>query len=57
MQSKLDIETKYEDENGKFLSLEDIVISLKYFLKLYYGDTVCKVDDIDHLENRRVRSV
>ena len=57
MQSKLGLQTKYEDENGKFLSLEDIVVSLKYFLNLYYWVAGHRVDDIDHLENRRVRSV
>jgi DNA-directed RNA polymerase subunit beta len=36
MQAKLGIKTKYEDENGKFLSLDDIVTSLKYFLNLTY---------------------
>jgi len=57
MQSKLGIKTKYEDENGKFLSLEDIVTALKYYLNLYYGVEGYTPDDIDHLENRRVRSV
>jgi DNA-directed RNA polymerase subunit beta len=57
MDSKLGIKTKYEDENGKFLSLNDIVTSLKYFLNLTYWVEGYTVDDIDHLENRRVRSV
>lgn len=57
MASKLGIKTKYEDENGKFLSKEDIVESLKYFLNLFIKKDGYKVDDIDHLENRRVRSV
>lgn len=57
MTSKLGIQTKYEDENGKFLALEDLVLSLKYFLNLFYGADGYTVDDIDHLENRRVRSV
>ena len=57
MQSKLWIKTKYEDEGGKFLSLDDIVIALKYYLNLYYGVEWYTADDIDHLENRRVRSV
>lgn len=57
MESKLWIKTKYEDENGKFLSLNDIVLSLKYFLNLTYWVANHTVDDIDHLENRRVRSV
>lgn len=57
MKSKLGIETKYEDENWEFLSLNDIVTALKYYLNLYYWVEGYTVDDIDHLENRRVRSV
>ncbi len=57
MTSKLWIKTKYEDEDGKFLHLEDIVTSLKYYLRLAYWAENHTVDDIDHLENRRVRSV
>ena len=57
MKTKLWIKTGYYDENGKFLNINDIVTSLKYFLRLVYGDKTCVVDDIDHLENRRVRSV
>jgi len=57
MKSKLGLETLYDDEWWMFLNLQDIIVSLKYYLKLVYGDTNCKVDDIDHLENRRVRSV
>jgi len=57
MKSKLWIDTKYTDENGKFLWVEDIVVSLKYFLSLVYKIPGHSVDDIDHLENRRVRSV
>jgi DNA-directed RNA polymerase subunit beta len=36
MKSKLGIDKAYEDENGKFLSLEDLVTSLRYFLNLVY---------------------
>ncbi len=57
MQSKLWIKTAYGDENGKFLSENDIVTALTYFLNLYIGKEWYKLDDIDHLENRRVRSV
>jgi len=57
MTSKLGIKTKYEDEDGRFLKLEDLVESLKYFLNLYIWKDGFKLDDIDHLENRRVRSV
>jgi hypothetical protein len=34
MTSKLGIKTKYTDEGGKFLQLEDLVIALKYYLNL-----------------------
>ncbi len=57
MTSKLGIKTKYEDENGRFLALEDLVVSLKYFLNLHMKKDGFVFDDIDHLENRRVRSV
>jgi DNA-directed RNA polymerase beta subunit len=57
IESKLGVKTKYTDENGKFLSLEDLVVSLKYYLGLVYSTGDQKIDDIDHLENRRVRSV
>lgn len=57
MKTKLGIKTKYEDEGGQFLSLEDIVKSLKYYLNVLSGDKDYALDDIDHLENRRVRSV
>lgn len=54
---KLGLPTKYTDENGKFLNINDLVVSLKYFLNLVYWVADHMVDDIDHLENRRVRSV
>lgn len=57
MESKLGIDTKYEDENGKFLNSTDLVTALKYYLGLVYEFDNHKLDDIDHLENRRVRSV
>lgn len=57
MKSKLWLQTLYDDENGKFLSINDIIVSLKYFLNLVYKTPDYSIDDIDHLENRRVRSV
>jgi len=57
IEKKLDIKTNYNDEGGKFLSKEELVKSLKYFLNLVYSTDWYVVDDIDHLENRRVRSV
>ncbi|MDD3302171.1 MAG: DNA-directed RNA polymerase subunit beta [Candidatus Gracilibacteria bacterium] len=57
MKTRLGIDTKYEDEGGKFLSIDDLIISLKYYLNLLAGNEGFYLDDIDHLENRRVRSV
>jgi len=42
-------------EENKVLSLEDITETIKYLLNVYSGNK--SVDDIDHLGNRRVRSV
>lgn len=44
-------------EEGKFLSVEDLVEGLKYLLSLMEEIPGHNWDDIDHLENRRVRSV
>ncbi len=55
--TKLGIKKDYEDEKGQFLSLEDIVASLKFYISILSGDKEKALDDIDHLENRRVRSV
>lgn len=53
-------------ENKRTLTREDIVATIKYLLMLYNGETEFKegkqsikigLDDIDHLGNRRVRSV
>jgi DNA-directed RNA polymerase beta subunit len=57
IEKKLGIKTKYNSETGKFLSIEELVKSLKYYLNLRNGVEGYVVDDIDHLENRRVRSV
>ncbi len=43
------------DQNLKTLSKEDVVATLQYLVRLRGGDGV--LDDIDHLGNRRVRSV
>ncbi|MDR0376417.1 MAG: DNA-directed RNA polymerase subunit beta [Spirochaetaceae bacterium] len=37
------------------LTRQDIIATMKFLIKVYVGDE--KVDDIDHLGNRRVRSV
>ncbi len=53
-------------ENKRTLTREDVVATLKYLLMLYNGESEFKegklsikigLDDIDHLGNRRVRSV
>lgn len=53
-------------ENKRTLTREDVVATLKYLLMLYNGETEFSegkqtikigLDDIDHLGNRRVRSV
>ncbi|MBU2227712.1 MAG: DNA-directed RNA polymerase subunit beta [Proteobacteria bacterium] len=36
---------------------EDILASVKYLIDLKNGSSECSVDDIDHLGNRRIRSV
>jgi DNA-directed RNA polymerase subunit beta len=47
--------TKVSDLMPKHLTVEDIVASVSYLIGLEYG--VGNKDDIDHLGNRRVRSV
>ncbi|MDQ1343905.1 MAG: DNA-directed polymerase subunit beta [Patescibacteria group bacterium] len=53
---KLGRNVEYAEE-GKFLSADDLVDGLKYLLSLMEEVPGCGWDDIDHLENRRVRSV
>ncbi|MGG4011954.1 DNA-directed RNA polymerase subunit beta [Bacillus smithii] len=43
------------DENVKHITPADIIASISYFFNLLYG--VGHTDDIDHLGNRRLRSV
>ncbi len=49
---KLDLKT---DENVKVLTKEDIIEIIKYLIELI--NSKAEVDDIDHLSNRRVRTV
>ena len=44
-------------EGEQFLIREDLLSGLKYLLSLCDGRPGFHIDDIDHLENRRVRSV
>jgi DNA-directed RNA polymerase subunit beta len=47
------------DQELNFVTLrkEDVIEALKYLIRLKMGDEHAYVDDIDHLGNRRVRSV
>ena len=54
---KLGLETTEEEINVVTLRKEDVVHALKYLIRLKMGDEKAFVDDIDHLGNRRVRSV
>ena len=49
------IEERIEELIPKHITTEDIIASIGYLLNLAYK--VGKVDDIDHLGNRRIRSV
>ena len=55
--SKLGTEVTDETLAVVTLTKEDVINALKYLLKLKRGDEEALVDDIDHLGNRRVRSV
>jgi DNA-directed RNA polymerase subunit beta len=54
---KMGLSTSDEDLNIVTLRKEDVVEALKYLIRLKLGDEHAFVDDIDHLGNRRVRSV
>lgn len=43
--------------NQVTLRKEDIIEAVKYLIRLKMGDQTASIDDIDHLSNRRVRSV
>ena len=54
---KLGAEITEEELNTVTLKKEDVILALKYLIRLKMGDDQTNVDDIDHLANRRVRSV
>jgi len=54
---KLGLETTDAALELVTLQKEDIVEALKYLVRLKRGDENTSIDDIDHLANRRVRSV
>ena len=56
MSRKLGVSNVYEGD-GRFLSTDDIVETLRYLMKLQLDDPTATPDDIDRLDNRRIRSV
>lgn len=54
---KLGLPTEDSDLNTVTLRKEDVIGALKYLIRLKKGEESASVDDIDHLGNRRVRSV
>lgn len=57
LNSKLGVEINDETLQTVTLSKEDVIGALKYLIRLKDGDEQTSIDDIDHLGNRRVRSV
>ncbi len=56
MARKLGVNDKYEGD-GRFISTDDLVETLRYLMKLQMEDPTATPDDIDRLDNRRIRSV
>jgi len=54
---KLGLDTSDDELTNVTLRKEDVIGALKYLMRLKKGDENALVDDIDHLGNRRVRSV
>lgn len=57
LNSKLGVEVNEEQLQHVTLTKEDVIGALKYLIRLKQGHDDVNVDDIDHLGNRRVRSV
>ncbi|MEI8365217.1 MAG: DNA-directed RNA polymerase subunit beta [Parachlamydiaceae bacterium] len=57
LNSKLGLEVNDESLKVVTLTKEDVIGALKYLIRLKQGDNDTSTDDIDHLGNRRVRSV
>lgn len=57
MNRKLEQEVNDEILESVTLRKEDVIGALKYLIRLKFGDEHAQVDDIDHLGNRRIRSV
>jgi len=52
---KEEIERRYDELIPKHITVDDIFSTINYMMNLSF--TVGKIDDIDHLGNRRIRSV
>lgn len=57
LNSKLNFDIKDDVLQTVTLNKEDVIGALKYLIKLRSGSEEASIDDIDHLGNRRVRSV
>lgn len=57
LNSKLGLDVSEEALQIVTLTKEDVIGAMKYLIRLRQGDESANVDDIDHLGNRRVRSV
>ncbi len=57
LNSKLSQPINHEELEKVTLTRDDIVRAVKYLIRLKNGDRDTNIDDIDHLGNRRVRSV
>ena len=57
MNSKLGFPINDDELSQVTLRKEDVIAALKYLVRLKAGDDTVYIDDIDHLGNRRVRSV
>lgn len=57
LNSKLGVDLNEEQLQQVTLTKEDVIGALKYLIKLKNGLDETSIDDIDHLGNRRVRSV
>ncbi|RCW40588.1 DNA-directed RNA polymerase subunit beta [Halanaerobium sp. MA284_MarDTE_T2] len=45
------------DKDRKYLHIDDIVATVQYMVKLIYNEEDAYIDDIDHLGNRRLKTV
>ncbi|NGX57985.1 MAG: DNA-directed RNA polymerase subunit beta [Chlamydiae bacterium] len=57
LNTKLGLDVNDETLKTLTMTKEDVIGALKYLIRLRAGDDDTSIDDIDHLGNRRVRSV